>query len=52
MSWLILHRWWISLATAVAIGAWWFLFLVLMPAAWKLEQRRVAEPGKDRQGEA
>ncbi len=34
-SWLVLHLWWITAAVAVVIGAWWLLFLVLMPVAWK-----------------
>jgi hypothetical protein len=56
MSWWILHLWWISLATALAIGAWWILFLVLMPTAWRLELSRAPEAGmepeKDRLGGA
>jgi len=32
-SWLLLHRWWISLPGAVAVLVWWGLFLVLVPAA-------------------
>jgi hypothetical protein len=37
-SWLVLHLWWITAGVAVVIGAWWLLFLVLMPAAWKQGQ--------------
>lgn len=33
-SWLLLHRWWISAPVAVAVLAWWGLFLVLVPAAY------------------
>jgi len=38
VSWLLLHRWWLTAAAGLAIGAWWWLFLVLVPAAWKQEQ--------------
>jgi hypothetical protein len=37
-SWLLLHLWWITAGASVLIGAWWLLFLVLMPAAWKRSQ--------------
>ncbi len=37
-SWLVLHLWWITAGAALVIGAWWLLFLVLMPAAWKQSQ--------------
>ncbi|MEA5441629.1 DUF6737 family protein [Cyanobium gracile] len=37
-SWLVLHLRWLTSAVAVVIGAWWLLFLVLMPAAWKQER--------------
>jgi len=33
-SWLLLHRWWISAPVAVAVLAWWGLFLLLVPAAY------------------
>ena len=33
-SWLLLQRWWISAPVAVAVLAWWGLFLVLVPAAY------------------
>ena len=32
-SWFLLHRWWISAPVAVAVLAWWGLFLVVVPAA-------------------
>ena len=34
-SWLLLHRWWISAPVAVAVLAWWGLFLVVVPAAYR-----------------
>ena len=36
-SWLLLHRWWISAPVAVAVLAWWGLFLVLVPTAYRDE---------------
>jgi F0F1-type ATP synthase assembly protein I len=38
VSWLLLHLWWVTAGVSIVIGAWWLLFLVLMPAAWKQEQ--------------
>jgi hypothetical protein len=37
-SWLVLHLWWITAGVSLVIAAWWLLFLVLMPAAWKRSQ--------------
>ena len=37
-SWLVLRLWWVTTGVSLAIGAWWLLFLVLMPAAWRQEQ--------------
>lgn len=37
-SWMVLHLWWLTAGVSVVIAAWWLLFLVLMPAAWKQEQ--------------
>jgi hypothetical protein len=34
-SWGILHLRWLTLTVSLLVGAWWFLFLVLVPAAWK-----------------
>lgn len=34
-SWLLLHLWWISGLVGLVVLAWWGLFLVLMPAAWR-----------------
>ena len=39
-SWAVLHRLWISLPLALGVLAWWLLFLVLVPAAY----RATAEP--------
>ncbi len=37
-SWMLLHLWWLTAGVSAVIAAWWLLFLVLMPAAWKQEQ--------------
>ena len=34
-SWALLHRLWISLPLALVVLAWWLLFLVLVPAAYR-----------------
>ena len=34
-SWAVLHRLWISLPLALGVLAWWLLFLVLVPAAYR-----------------
>ncbi|WP_353291490.1 DUF6737 family protein [Synechococcus sp. M16CYN] len=34
-SWIVFHRFWISLPAAVAVGIWWCLFLILVPAAYQ-----------------
>ena len=34
-SWAVLHRLWISLPLSVGVLAWWLLFLVLVPAAYR-----------------
>jgi hypothetical protein len=36
-SWLILHRWWISVPVALAVVVWWWLFLVVVPRAYQAE---------------
>ena len=41
-SWALLHRLWISLPLALGVLAWWLLFLVLVPAAY----RSGAEPNQ------
>lgn len=43
-SWLVLHRWWISVPVGLAVLAWWAVFLALVPAAYRqqaLEGRNV-----------
>lgn len=30
-SWLLLHRWWITLPLSLLISVWWTYFLVLYP---------------------
>ena len=34
-SWALLHRLWISLPITLGVLAWWLLFLVLVPAAYR-----------------
>ena len=41
-SWALLHRLWISLPLSLGVLAWWLLFLVLVPAAY----RSAAEPNQ------
>ena len=37
VSWLLLHRWWISAPVALAVLLWWWLFLVVVPRAYRAE---------------
>jgi hypothetical protein len=37
-SWLLLHRWWISLPVALAVLTWWWLFLLVVPASYRQQQ--------------
>ena len=37
-------RLWFSLLLAAGVVAWWLLFLVLVPAAWKREQEEALLP--------
>jgi hypothetical protein len=37
-------RLWLSLLLAAGVTAWWLLFLVLVPAAWKREQAEALLP--------
>jgi hypothetical protein len=30
-SWLLFHRWWLSLPVAAAIALWWWYFLLAYP---------------------
>lgn len=39
-SWALLHRLWISLPLALGVLAWWLLFLVLVPAAYRSAAER------------
>jgi hypothetical protein len=34
-SWVLLHRLWISFPLSLGVLAWWLLFLVLVPAAYR-----------------
>lgn len=36
-SWWLLQRWWITLPLGLAVGLWWWLFLVAVPAAYRLQ---------------
>lgn len=38
-SWALIKIWWLTAAIGLGIAAWWLLFLVLVPAAWKQEQQ-------------
>ncbi|MEO0947369.1 MAG: DUF6737 family protein [Cyanobacteria bacterium J06641_5] len=31
ISWLLLHRLWLTVPIALAVSAWWLVFLVLVP---------------------
>jgi len=37
-SWMVLHRWWVSLPVLVAVLLWWTVFLILVPAAYSNQQ--------------
>jgi hypothetical protein len=37
-SWMVLHRWWVSLPVLVAVLLWWTMFLILVPAAYSNQQ--------------
>lgn len=45
LSWQLLHSLVLSTIAAILVIAWWALFLVLVPAAWRSEQLALAEPG-------
>jgi hypothetical protein len=45
-SWLLLHRWWITIPLSLAVLGWWILFLLLVPSAWRAEKG-----SSDQQGE-
>tara|TARA_B100001093_G_scaffold251933_1_gene241213 strand:+ start:459 stop:671 length:213 start_codon:yes stop_codon:yes gene_type:complete len=38
-SWFVLNRFWITIPVAVFVLAWWMLFLVIAPAAYKNQPR-------------
>ena len=38
-SWLVLHRFWVTIPVALAVLAWWMLFLVIAPAAYRNQLR-------------
>ena len=40
VSWLLLHRWWVTAPVAAAVLLWWALFLVLVPAAYRQDPER------------
>ena len=37
-SWLVLHIWWLTVAIAVLVLAWWCLFLLIVPNITPVEQ--------------
>ena len=43
-SWLLLQRLWITVPLALAVMIWWWLFLVLVPAAWRAEKLSQQDP--------
>lgn len=43
-SWWWLQRWWITAPVGLAVLLWWLLFLVLVPASYRAQQR---QPGLD-----
>ena len=34
-SWIMLKLWWVTTLVGAAVSAWWLLFLVLVPRAWR-----------------
>ena len=38
-SWFVLNRVWITIPVSVIVLAWWMLFLVIAPAAYKNQPR-------------
>ena len=43
-SWVVLHRWWISLPVGLGVVAWWAVFLVLVPAAYRQQALESSNP--------
>ena len=37
LSWLLLHRWWITAPVTLGVVLWWWLFLVVVPRAYQTE---------------
>ena len=33
-SWIVMHRWWITVPVSLAVVLWWAVFLVLVPRAY------------------
>ena len=38
-SWMLLHRLWITVPASVLVLSWWYVFLVLAPAAYMNQPR-------------
>ncbi|NEZ65206.1 hypothetical protein D0962_20910 [Leptolyngbyaceae cyanobacterium CCMR0082] len=38
ISWIWLHRWWITTPVAFVISVWWYLFLYLVPKQYTTTQ--------------
>ena len=38
-TWIVFHRFWISILVALFVFVWWLLFLVIAPAAYKAQSR-------------
>jgi hypothetical protein len=45
IAWLGFHRWWIAGPVAIAVLAWWFLFLLWVPRQYAaaVRQQRSAD---------
>jgi len=35
LAWWLGQRWWIGLPVTLGIGMWWWLFLVVVPSAYR-----------------
>ncbi|MEM9483371.1 MAG: DUF6737 family protein [Cyanobacteria bacterium P01_F01_bin.116] len=40
VSWVWLHRWWITTPVAMVILVWWYLFLYLVPKEYEVTQSK------------
>ena len=40
-SWWLLRLWWITAPVALGVLVWWWLFLVLVPAAYRDQNRNL-----------